>query len=292
MMQKKRIHPAGPEFSRIVTGVWRWDNLSEQETQRMIETSLDLGITTIDHADIYGDHTVEEKFGKILLRQPNLRSKMELVTKCGIKFPSSRRPANKSHIYDTTARHIIWSAENSLKLLNTDYLDLLLIHRPDPLSDPSEIAEAFETLKKDGKVLHFGVSNFSGPQFRMLQKFVSAPLVTNQIELSVKCTEPFFNGDVDVLMEYNASPMAWSPMAGGKLFDDETEFNRIASENNMTVSQLALSWLLLHPSCIFPVVGTTKTERLREMAAVMGKPAMDKDTWFAVLKASRGYDIP
>jgi len=291
-MQKKRIHPDGPEFSRIVTGVWRWENLSEPETQRMIETSLDLGITTIDHADIYGDHTVEEKFGKILLRQPSLRSKMELVTKCGIKFPSSRRPANKSHIYDTSARHIIWSAENSLKLLNTDYLDLLLIHRPDPLSDPAEIAEAFEALKKDGKVLHFGVSNFSGPQFRMLQKFVSAPLVTNQIELSVKYTEPFFNGDVDVLMEFNASPMAWSPMAGGKLFEEDTEFNRIASENDMTVSQLALSWLLLHPSGIFPVVGTTKTERLREMAAVMEKPLMDKDTWFAVLKASRGYDIP
>ena len=291
-MQKKRIHPDGPEFSRIVTGVWRWENLSEPETQRMIETSLDLGITTIDHADIYGDHTVEEKFGKILLRQPSLRSKMELVTKCGIKFPSSRRPANKSHIYDTSARHIIWSAENSLKLLNTDYLDLLLIHRPDPLSDPAEIAEAFEALKKDGKVLHFGVSNFSGPQFRMLQKFVSAPLVTNQIELSVKYTEPFFNGDVDVLMEFNASPMAWSPMAGGKLFEENTEFNRIASENDMTVSQLALSWLLLHPSGIFPVVGTTKTERLREMAAVMEKPLMDKDTWFAVLKASRGYDIP
>jgi predicted oxidoreductase len=291
-MQKKRIHPDGPEFSPIVTGVWRWENLSEPETQRMIETSLDLGITTIDHADIYGDHTVEEKFGKILLRQPSLRSKMELVTKCGIKFPSSRRPANKSHIYDTSARHIIWSAENSLKLLNTDYLDLLLIHRPDPLSDPAEIAEAFEALKKDGKVLHFGVSNFSGPQFRMLQKFVSAPLVTNQIELSVKYTEPFFNGDVDVLMEFNASPMAWSPMAGGKLFEEDTEFNRIASENDMTVSQLALSWLLLHPSGIFPVVGTTKTERLREMAAVMEKPLMDKDTWFAVLKASRGYDIP
>ena len=291
-MQKKRIHPDGPEFSRIVTGVWRWENLSEPETQRMIETSLDLGITTIDHADIYGDHTVEEKFGKILLRQPSLRSKMELVTKCGIKFPSSRRPANKSHIYDTSARHIIWSAENSLKLLNTDYLDLLLIHRPDPLSDPAEIAEAFEALKKDGKVLHFGVSNFSGPQFHLLLKFVSAPLVTNQIELSVKYTEPFFNGDVDVLMEFNASPMAWSPMAGGKLFEENTEFNRIASENDMTVSQLALSWLLLHPSGIFPVVGTTKTERLREMAAVMEKPLMDKDTWFAVLKASRGYDIP
>ncbi|MFZ9980469.1 MAG: aldo/keto reductase [Cyclobacteriaceae bacterium] len=291
-MQKKRIHPAGPEFSRIITGVWRWENLSESGTQRMIETSLDLGMTTFDHADIYGDHTIEEKFGKILLSQPNLRSKMELVSKCGIKFPSANRPANKSHIYDTSARHIIWSAENSLRLLNTDYLDLLLIHRPDPLSDPNEIAEAFEKLRKEGKVLHFGVSNFSGPQFRMLQKFVATPLVTNQIELSVKCTEPFFNGDVDVMMEFKSSPMAWSPMECGKLFDEKAEFSSLASASDMTLSQLALSWLLLHPSGIFPVVGTTKTERLREMAAVMQKTEMDKDTWFAVLKASRGYDIP
>jgi predicted oxidoreductase len=291
-MEKKRIHPSGPEFSRIVTGVWRWENLSDTETQRMIETSLDLGITTFDHADIYGDHTVEEKFGKVLHRQPELRNRMELVTKCGIKFPSVRRPANKSHIYDTTAKHIIWSAENSLRLLNTDHLDLLLIHRPDPLSDPGEIAQAFDLLKRDGKVLHFGVSNYSGPQFRMLQKFSTVPLVTNQVELSIKCTEPFFNGDVDVLMEFSASPMAWSPMAGGKLFDEAAEFKALASENNMTIAQLALSWLLLHPSGIFPVVGTTKPERLKEMAIVTQKPEMDKDTWFAVLKASRGYDIP
>lgn len=291
-MQKNRIHPDGPELSRIITGVWRWENLSDNETQQMIETSLDLGITTFDHADIYGDHTVEEKFGKVLQRHPELRSRMELVTKCGIKFPSARRPANKSHIYDTSARHIIWSAENSLRLLNTDHIDLLLIHRPDPLSDPAEIAQAFDLLKRDGKVLHFGVSNYSGAQFRMLQKFLSVPIVTNQLELSVKCTESFFNGDVDVLMEFNASPMAWSPMAGGKLFDAAGEFNTFATENNLTISQLALSWLLLHPSRIFPVVGTTKPERLKEMAAVMQKPEMDKDTWFAVLKASRGYDIP
>lgn len=291
-MQKNRIHPDGPELSRIITGVWRWENLSDNETQQMIETSLDLGITTFDHADIYGDHTVEEKFGKVLQRHPELRSRMELVTKCGIKFPSVRRPANKSHIYDTSARHIIWSAENSLRLLNTDHIDLLLIHRPDPLSDPAEIAQAFDLLKRDGKVLHFGVSNYSGAQFRMLQKFLSVPIVTNQLELSVKCTESFFNGDVDVLMEFNASPMAWSPMAGGKLFDAAGEFNTFATENNLTISQLALSWLLLHPSRIFPVVGTTKPERLKEMAAVMQKPEMDKDTWFAVLKASRGYDIP
>ena len=291
-MERKKINPAGPELSRIITGVWRWENLKDQETQRMIETSLDLGITTFDHADIYGDHTVEEKFGNVLKRQPSLRSKMELVTKCGIKFPSLRRPANKSHIYDTTAEHIIWSTENSLRLLHTDHLDLLLIHRPDPLSNPLEIASAFDQLRNQGKVLHFGVSNFSGPQFRMLQKFLPFPLVTNQIELSITAVDPFFNGDVDTLMEFQCAPMAWSPLAGGNLLKEKEKFEAIAARQSQTFAQLAISWLLLHPSGIFPVLGTTRQERLKELAAVISGPAMDKDTWFEILKTSRGFDIP
>ena len=291
-MERKKIHPQGPEFSRIVTGVWRWESLDDQATQRMIETSIDQGITTFDHADIYGDHTIEEKFGHVLKRQPSLRKQIELVTKCGIKFPSLQRPANRSHIYDTSADHIIWSAENSLRLLHTDHLDLLLIHRPDPLSDPTEIAAAFDRLKRDGKVLHFGVSNFSGAQFRMLQKFLSFPLVTNQIELSLVAVEPFFNGDVDTLMEFESAPMAWSPLAGGELLKQKEKFEAIAARQNQTFSQMAISWLLLHPSKIFPVLGTTKQERLKEMAKVVSMPSMDKDTWFELLKISRGFDIP
>lgn len=291
-MDKRSISKLGPELSRLITGVWRWENLSDREAEEMIKTSLEVGMTTFDHADIYGDHTIEEKFGKILHRQPSLRNAIQLISKCGIKFPSTRRPENKSHIYDTSKKHIIWSAENSLQLLSTDHLDLLLIHRPDPLSDPFEIAEAFEQLRQQGKVLHFGVSNFSGTQFRMLQKFLSFPLVTNQIELSIANFDPFFNGDVDTLIEFGVNPMAWSPFAGGNLFDLTEKFSTIANRNQMTFSQLALGWLLAHPSCIFPIIGTTRVNRLKEAAKVLEMHKLDRDTWFEILKLSRGFDIP
>lgn len=291
-MERRKLHPEGPSCSRLITGVWRWEDLSDAEATKMIQTSLDLGMTTFDHADIYGDHTIEEKFGNVLGQHPGLRQKMELITKCGIKFPSDRRPKNKSHIYDTTREHIIWSAENSLRLLHTDYLDLLLIHRPDPLSDPEEVAAAFTQLYEQGKVRHFGVSNYSASQFRLLQKYFSLPLVTNQIELSITCVDPFFNGDVDVLMEYKSAPMAWSPLAGGKLMEQQEKFSVIAHDLNCTVSQLAISWLLTHPSGVFPVIGTTKIERLKELAKAIQMAPLDKDSWFAVLKNSRGYDIP
>src|SRR5690606_33370990 len=151
-MQHKKIHNAGPTFSRIVAGVWRW-NLEETAVLDLIQTSLDAGITTFDHADIYGDHTNEEIFGNVLKRSPGLRNQMQIVTKCGIKFPSSKRPDTWVKHYDTSAEHIVWSAENSLKNLGTDHVDLLLIHRPDPLLNPEVVAAAFTQLNESGKVL-------------------------------------------------------------------------------------------------------------------------------------------
>ena len=290
-MHYKSVHREGPSFSRIITGVWRWQELSTAETENLIRTSLDCGINTFDHADIYGDHTNEERFGKVLAADRSLRDKMLLITKCGIRFPSAHRPQNKSHIYDTSAKHIIWSAENSLRNLHTDRLDLLLIHRPDPLTDPEEVASAFSKLHQEGKVRHFGVSNFTAAQFRMLSKFLPFPIVTNQVELSVSCTEPFFNGDVDVLMEYGIAPMAWSPLAGGKPFREQVKLQALAKNRGMTTAQLSLAWLVTHPSSIFPVIGTTKAERIVESAAA-AEMTLDRDDWFQVLQWSRGYDIP
>jgi predicted oxidoreductase len=160
-MEQKKIHPKGPTFSRIISGAWRWHTVSPTTVEKLIHTSLDEGITSFDHADIYGDHSNEEIFGQVLKKSQGLRGKMELISKCGIKFNSAKRPATRVKHYDTSKEHIIWSVENSLKMLGTDRLDLLLIHRPDPLLDPVEIAEAFGHLKQDGKVLHFGVSNFT-----------------------------------------------------------------------------------------------------------------------------------
>ncbi|MFM9840276.1 MAG: aldo/keto reductase family oxidoreductase [Cyclobacteriaceae bacterium] len=289
-MISQPLHPKGPSFSRIITGVWRWHTLSLETVERLIHTSIDEGITTFDHADIYGDHSCEELFGNILRKDSSLRKKIQLVTKCGIKFSSAKRPATWVKHYDTSEDHIVWSVENSLKMLGTDHLDLLLIHRPDPLLDPHEVSETFVKLKATGKVLHFGVSNFTPSQFEMLQHFLPFPLVTNQIEISLSRIDPLFNGDLDLMLKHGASAMAWSPLGGGKLqFEDRDWFNK-ASKYNATYSQLALAWLLKHPSNIFPILGTTKPERIIEAAKSIGIN-LDKQDWFDMLKWAMGKEV-
>ncbi len=289
-MQRLPIHPQGPTFSRIVTGAWRWNQVSPDTVERLIQTSLNEGITTFDHADIYGDHSNEEVFGRALAKNATLRNKMELVSKCGIKFPSDKRPKTWIKHYDTSKAHIIWSAENSLKMLHTDRLDLLLIHRPDPLLNPHEVAEAFSQLKQQGKVLHFGVSNFTRPQFYMLQKFLPMPLVTNQIEISLARVDPLFNGDLDLLMEHKTSAMAWSPLGGGKLMAGERDLFTKATKYNATYGQLSLAWLLAHPSVIFPVIGTTKAERISEAAKSIDIK-LERQDWFEMLQWATGKEV-
>lgn len=289
-MERRKIHPDGPEFSRIIVGAWRWNTVSQQTVGKLIQTSLDEGMTTFDHADIYGDHSNEEIFGNILRKDAGLRNKMELVSKCGIKFNSAKRPKTWVKHYDTSKEHIKWSVENSLNMLATDHLDLLLIHRPDPLMNPSEVEEVFSQLKQEGKVLHFGVSNFTPSQFTMLQKFLPFPLVTNQIEISLSHVDSLFNGDLDLLMERNTSAMAWSPLAGGKLIGGEREMFGKASKYNASYSQLSLAWLLRHPSIIFPVVGTTKFERIVEAAKALDI-ALDRQDWFEMLQWTTGKEV-
>lgn len=290
-MERRLIHPEGPQFSRIIAGAWRWHTVSPEIVERLIRTSLDQGITTFDHADIYGDHSNEEIFGNVLKKEPALRKRMEIVTKCGIKFVSPKRPATWVKHYDTSKRHILWSAENSLKMLNTDHLDLLLIHRPDPMLDPHEVAAAFGQLKEQGKVLHFGVSNFTPSQFTMLQEYLPFPLVTNQIEISLSRIDPLFNGDLDLMLERHTSPMAWSPLGGGKLVADDRELFGKASKYNATYTQLSLAWLLKHPSVIFPVIGTTKPERIEEAAKAIDID-LDLQDWFEMLKWVMGKEMP
>lgn len=289
-MNLQPLHAQGPSLSRIVTGVWRWQQLSSESVERLIKTSIDQGITSFDHADIYGDHSCEELFGAVLKNQSALRDQMQLITKCGIKFSSLKRPQTWIKHYDTSEDHIVWSAENSLKMLATDHLDLLLIHRPDPLLNPNKVAEAFVKLKAAGKVLHFGVSNFTPSQFEMLQQFLPFPLVTNQIEISLSRIDSLFNGDLDLMVKHGASPMAWSPLGGGKLHFEERDWFAKATKYNASYSQLALAWLLKHPSNIFPILGTTKPERIAE-AAKSTDIVLDKQDWFEMLKWSTGRDV-
>jgi len=289
-MNSQPLHPKGPSFSRIITGVWRWHTLSTETVERLIHTSLDEGITTFDHADIYGDHSCEELFGNALKKDASLRDKIQLVSKCGIKFSSAKRPATWVKHYDTSEEHITWSVENSLKMLHTDHLDLLLIHRPDPLLDPHEVSETFVKLKAAGKVLHFGVSNFTPSQFEMLQHFLPFPLVTNQIEISLSRIDPLFNGDLDLMLKHGASAMAWSPLGGGKLHFEERVWFAKAAKYNASYSQLALAWLLKHPSHIFPILGTTKPERITE-AAKSVDINLDRQDWFEMLKWVMGREV-
>jgi predicted oxidoreductase len=271
--------------------VWRW-TLPSDNVSQLIHHSLDAGITTFDNADIYGDHQNERIFGQVLKRTPALRQKMQLITKCGIMNVSEHRPGNWIKHYNTSRAHIIGSVENSLENLSTDHIDLLLIHRPDPLMDPEEVARAFSELKSAGKVLHFGVSNFTTGQFEMLQSYMDVPLVTNQLEISLTFQDSLYDGTIDNLMRRRVAPMAWSPLGGGRLVAESADFLAAKAEKyQATPSQLLLAWLLRHPARIFPVIGTTKPERIIEAAGAVNVQ-LDLQDWFDMWKAGKDKSVP
>jgi predicted oxidoreductase len=291
-MKKKHLHLKGPELSRIVAGAWRWNEVPPATVEQLIHTSLEAGITSFDHADIYGDYNNEKIFGDALKKVSVKRQDIQLVTKCGIKLVSASQPNTWIKHYDTSKSHILASVDNSLKRLGTEYIDVLLIHRPDPLLDPEEVAEAFGLLKQNGKVMHFGVSNFTATQFELLQSTLPFPLVTNQVEISLAKLDALVDGTLDVMTRYKAAPMSWSPLGGGKLVKGEGDNGLWAKKEkyNATETQLSLAWLMKHPSCIFPVIGTTKPERILESAKAVDIK-LDRQDWFEMLKAARGKDV-
>jgi predicted oxidoreductase len=286
-MEKRHLHLQGPKLSRIVAGAWRWNS---GDVTKLIQTSLEVGITSFDHADIYGDYENEKIFGNALKKVSVRRQELQLITKCGIKLMSSKQPNTWVKHYDTSKEHIIESVENSLKNLGTDHLDLLLIHRPDPLMDCEEVSEAFGLLKQNGKVLHFGVSNFTATQFEMLQSFLPFPLVTNQVEISLGKLDCMKDGTLDVLAKHKASPMAWSPLGGGKLMSSTAGLWAGKDKYSATETQLSLAWLLRHPSKMFPVIGTTQMERIIESAKAV-EIILDRQDWFDMLKAATGKEV-
>lgn len=289
-------------FSRIVHGLWRladW-KLSDEELITLIEQCFELGITTFDHADIYGSYTCESLFGRALEKKPELRGKMEIVTKCGIVLESTNRPEHKSHHYNTGKKHIIASVEKSLQNLNTDYIDTLLIHRPDPFMDPGEVADAFSALKSAGKVRHFGVSNFKSHQFTMLQSFLEMDLITNQIELSAFHLENFEDGTLNLCLEKRIAPMAWSPLAGGKIFSstDEkparlrTALLKVAEEIGANdIDEVLFAWLLNHPARVMPITGSGRIERIERAVRALSYK-LNRDQWFEIYQTSLGHDVP
>ncbi|MFP2562020.1 aldo/keto reductase [Enterobacter ludwigii] len=298
MVQRITLAPQGPEFSRFVMGYWRlmdW-NMSPLQLASFIEEHLDLGITTVDHADIYGGYLCEAAFGEALKLVPALRERMEIVTKCGIA--TTAKPEHALGHYITDSAHIIKSAEQSLVNLATDHIDLLLIHRPDPLMDADEVAEAFLNLHQSGKVRHFGVSNFTPAQFALLQSRLPFTLATNQVEISPVHQPLLLDGTLDQLQQLRIRPMAWSCLGGGRLFNDDefqplrTELENIARELNAgSIEQVVYAWILRLPSKPLPIIGSGKIERVR--AAIAAEELqMTRQQWFRIRKAALGYDVP
>ncbi|WP_109300091.1 aldo/keto reductase family oxidoreductase [Aquimarina sp. AU474] len=296
-----RVSEYGPMFSRIVAGCMNWGewgaNLEVSQVQKLIEECLEIKVTTFDHADIYGHYTTEELFGKAIKNNSSLRNQLQLITKCGIKLVTPNRPDNKIKSYDISASYITQSVEQSLKHLHTDYIDLLLIHRPSPLMDPQEIAEAFVKLKKEGKVKDFGVSNFTTSQFEMLNNFV--PLATNQIEISPLHLEPFLDGTLDQCLSKKITPMGYSTLAGGKFFANTTNervmrINKVAHQlgekYGATLDQILTAWILKHPSGILPIIGSTKVNRIKSAVQSLDIQ-MTNEEWFMIWEASTGSEV-
>ncbi|MFM1713668.1 aldo/keto reductase [Aeromonas salmonicida] len=292
------LHAQGPTFSRLIMGYWRlmeWQ-LSPAALLDLMKYHLDLGVTTIDHADIYGGYQCEEAFGNALRLEPSLRDRMEIVSKCGIALTA--KPEHALNHYNTGKAHIIASAEDSLRKLATDHLDLLLIHRPDPLMDADEVADAFISLKQAGKVKHLGVSNFSARQFELLQSRLPFPLVTNQLEISPLNQSTTLDGTLELCQQLRIKPMAWSCLGGGRLFDGQeyaplrAELEQIRHEvGAQNIEQLVYAWVMMLPSQPLPLIGSGKRERIA--AAVAAESiALTRQQWFRIRKAALGYDVP
>jgi predicted oxidoreductase len=283
-----------PWMSDIIVGTMRWGiwdaKFSTADYERMIAHALELGFTTFDHADIYGDHTTESEFGKALANHPEWREQMEIVTKCGILRVCENKPQHYIKAYDSSKAHILQSAEDSLRQLQTDYLDVLLLHRPDYLMDPDEIGEAFELLYRSGKVRSFGVSNFTTSQVSMLSQAV--PVGSHQLEVSVKELSAFNDGRLDQCIQENIVPMSWSPLGGGALPEAViTELDKLAGEFDTTPQVIALAWIMQHPAGILPVIGTTKAENLTASKKALSIK-LDRQQWYSIYQASTGERIP
>lgn len=284
-------------MSRLVYGMWRVGDdvdTSPAHVEAKIQACLDQGITTFDQADIYGEYVAESVLGGALRANPGLRNKMEIVTKCDIVAPCGRYSDVLVKYYDTSRAHIKKSVEFSLRDMAVDHVDVLLIHRPDPFMDHHETGAALDDLITSGKVRAVGVSNFRPWDFELLQSAMKAPLITNQIEVSLGEIAPFTNGDLAFHQRLGHHVMAWSPLGGGALMGAEgaigSLMDEIAGENGVDRSAVAVAWLLAHPAKLLPVLGTNNLERIGRISDAL-KVKMDRVTWFRLYEAALGEEI-
>ena len=286
------------KFSPIIAGTMNWGEWHAKFTTAqmagLINECLSYGITTFDHADIYGGYTTEADFGKAFAESGVKREDIQLISKCGIQHLLGTRP-NKVKHYDYSKEYIIWSAEGSLRNLKTDYLDLLLLHRPSPLMQPDEVAEAVEKLKGEGKIKSFGVSNFTNTQTDLIRSRTEVEV--NQIEFSATAYQPMLDGSLDYMQVHNITPMAWSPI--GTVFKaDNDQAQRLkmlllelVEKYEVTADVILLAWIMRHPAGIIPVSGSCSSERLKtQMNAV--DVQLELQDWFAIWTESMGDKVP
>ncbi|WP_298971021.1 aldo/keto reductase family oxidoreductase [uncultured Roseobacter sp.] len=284
-------------FSRIVYGMWRLADdadTSPGHVHAKIDACLSQGITTMDQADIYGGYVAEEVLGTCLKQSPGLRDQLEIVTKCDIVAPIGKYSDRRVKYYDTSAAHIQASVDASLTYMGIDHIDLLLIHRPDPMMDAAETGGALDALIQSGKIRAAGVSNFRPWDWDLLQSAMSNRLVTNQIELSLATRDSFTNGDLAHLQQHRISPMAWSPLGGGSLMTENSavtgKMDEVAAAQGVDRAAVAVAWLLAHPAGILPVMGTNTLSRIATFSDAL-KVEMDRQTWFELYEAANGQEV-
>ena len=287
-----------PNFTKVIQGCMGWGawgkKLDKAEMAALIEYTLECGISTFDHADIYGDYTTEAEFGDALKESKVKREDIQLISKCGIQYVGRTRDNEIKH-YQYDADYIIWSAEKSIRDLSAEYLDLLLLHRPSPLMHPDEVAKAIDQLMASGKIRSFGVSNFTPSQIDLIA--TKNQVDFNQLEFSITHLDPLFNGSLDHMMSHSIIPMCWSPL--GTLFKEKSErtyhihgvLSELKEKYNATSNQLLLAWIMRHPANIHPVIGTATKERIASSAGAM-KIEMNEVDWFKLLVASQGHKVP
>lgn len=297
-----QMAPEGPDFSRMVYGTWRVldDGSTIQDLNRRLNLCADLGMTTIDTAEIYGLYEVEEALGQALALSPGLRDRLEIVTKAGIYVPCKWHPDRKTAHYNASAPRLVKSLEKSLRLLGTDRVELFLVHRPDWLTGADDTATGLNHLLETGKIQSAGVSNYTAAQYDLLDSRMDQPLVTNQLEFHLLHMDPIYDGTFDQCQELRVHPMAWSPLAGGRLFDPANEAaRRLATAaaglaekyEGATLEQLAYAWVLAHPSRALPVIGTNKPERI-ESAVRAASLTLEREDWYALWEAAQGRSVP
>ena len=285
-------------YSKLIAGTMLWGSWGKEMTKakriELIETAYDVGISSFDHADIYGNYTTENDFGNAFSESGLSRDNVQFISKCGIAMVCENKPYKTKH-YNYSSNYIIDSVHNSLRNLKTEYLDLLLLHRPSPLLYPEEVAKAINFLLDSGKILSFGVSNFTSSQIDLLANYI--PIHVNQIEISITSNEPMFNGQLNYCQRKHVLPMSWSPL--GILKNPQSQWPsklqyaifKLVEKYDCGFASIALAWLLKHPAKIHPVLGTTNPNRLIEAQQAL-QIQLNEEDWFFLLEAVRERPCP